>query len=85
MQNSRATDLDGDGRVDRIMTLDQDGQVTRVVAAPEPGSDPEKTVVIAIDAVPYEVFVKVRLLEAMSGGKLLDELETDRHEVKKEG
>ncbi len=58
--NSRATDVDGDGRVDRIMTLDQDGQVTGVVEAPEPGSDPERTVVIAIDAVPYEIFAKVQ-------------------------
>jgi hypothetical protein len=58
--NTRSTDLDGDGRIDKIVTLDQDGLVTRVVEAPEPGSDPEKTVVIAIDAVPYEVFAQVQ-------------------------
>jgi hypothetical protein len=58
--NMRATDVDGDGRIDRMMTLDQDGQVIGVVEAPEPGSDPERTVVIAIDAVPYDVFAKVQ-------------------------
>jgi hypothetical protein len=56
----RETDLDGDGRVDRIQTLDQNGRVVGVVEAPEPGSDPERTVVIAIDAVPYEIFAKVQ-------------------------
>jgi hypothetical protein len=49
-------DTDGDGRIDRIQTHDQTGRVVRVVQAPEPGSDPERTVVIAIDAVPYAVF-----------------------------
>jgi len=58
--NTRAIDLDGDGRVDRLTTLDQDGRVTGIVEAPEPGSDPEKTVVIAIDAVPYEVFARLQ-------------------------
>jgi hypothetical protein len=56
----RETDLDGDGRIDRIQTVDQDGRVLEVVEAPEPGSDPDRTVVIAIDAVPYEVFAKVQ-------------------------
>ncbi len=58
--STRAADVDGDGRVDRIVTVDERGQITRVVEAPEPGSDPEKTVVIAIDAVPWELFVKVQ-------------------------
>jgi len=49
-------DVDGDGRVDRIETSDEQGEVVRVVEAPAPGSDPERTVVIALDAVPYEVF-----------------------------
>jgi hypothetical protein len=56
----RETDVDGDGRIDRIMTLDQDGRVTDIVEAPAPGGDPERTVVIAIDAVPYEIFAKVQ-------------------------
>lgn len=56
----RETDVDGDGRIDRIQTLDQEGRVTGVVDAPAPGSDPERTVVIAIDAVPYEIFAKLQ-------------------------
>jgi len=58
--NMRGTDLDGDGRIDRIQTVDQDGRVVGVVEAPEPGSDPDRTVVIAIDAVPHEIFAKVQ-------------------------
>ncbi|HVQ28366.1 MAG TPA: hypothetical protein VMV21_02230, partial [Vicinamibacteria bacterium] len=49
------TDLDGDARVDRIETVEQ-GRVTRVVEAPAPGSTPARTVVLAVDAVPYAVF-----------------------------
>jgi hypothetical protein len=56
----READVDGDGRIDRIMTLDRDGRVIGVVEAPAPGSDPERTVVIAIDAVPYEIFAKLQ-------------------------
>ena len=56
----RETDLDGDGRIDRIHTIDQDGRVVGVVDAPAPGSDPERTVVIAIDAVPYDIFAKLQ-------------------------
>ena len=48
-------DLDGDARVDRIETIEK-GRVTRVAQAAEPGSRPPRTVVIAIDAIPYEVF-----------------------------
>lgn len=58
--NMRGTDLDGDGRIDRIQTVDQDGRVVGVVEAPEPGSDPDRTVVIAIDAVPHEIFAKLQ-------------------------
>ncbi len=58
--NTRGTDFDGDGRIDRIQTLDQEGRVVGVVDAPEPGSDPGRTVAIAIDAVPYEIFAKVQ-------------------------
>lgn len=52
-------DLDGDGRVDRIETLEK-GHVARVSQAPAPGSKPVRTVVIAIDAVPYEVFARLQ-------------------------
>ncbi|HQZ16271.1 MAG TPA: alkaline phosphatase family protein [Vicinamibacteria bacterium] len=52
-------DLDGDDRVDRIETMDK-GRVTRVSHAPEPGSKPARTVVIAIDAVPYDVFARLQ-------------------------
>ena len=49
------TDLDGDARVDRLETVEQ-GRVTRVVQAPAPGSRPARTVVLAVDAVPYALF-----------------------------
>ena len=58
--NLRGIDIDGDGRTDRFQTLDQSGRVVGVVDAPHPGSDPERTVVIAIDAVPYAVFTKLQ-------------------------
>jgi Type I phosphodiesterase / nucleotide pyrophosphatase len=56
----RETDLDGDGRVDRIETLDGEGRVVRVAEAPAPGSRPARTVVIAIDAVPYRIFARLQ-------------------------
>jgi len=52
-------DLDGDARVDRIETVQQ-GRLARVALAPAPGSRPLRTVVIAIDAVPYAVFARVQ-------------------------
>jgi hypothetical protein len=52
-------DLDGDARVDRIETI-EDGRVARVVEGPPPGSSPARTVVIAIDAVPYAVFARLQ-------------------------
>ena len=52
-------DLDGDTRVDRIETI-ENGRVARVVEAPSPGSKPKRTVVIAIDAVPYAVFARLQ-------------------------
>jgi hypothetical protein len=60
MPNLREADLDGDGRVDRIHTIDRNGHVVGVVDAPAPGSDPERTVVIAIDAVPYDIFARLQ-------------------------
>lgn len=51
-------DLDGDARADWIETLDPDAR--RVVQAPPPGSKPSRTVVIAIDAVPYAVFDRLQ-------------------------
>ena len=54
-----AVDLDGDGRVDRIETMDK-GRIRRISQAPGPGSKPARTVVIAIDAVPYEVFARLQ-------------------------
>ena len=52
-------DLDGDARVDYIETIER-GRVTRVARAPVPGSRPARTVVIAIDAVPYAVFARLQ-------------------------
>jgi hypothetical protein len=54
-----AIDLDDDGRVDRIETIER-GRVKRVARAPAPGSRPSRTVVIAIDAVPYAVFARLQ-------------------------
>ena len=52
-------DLDGDRRVDRIETI-EDGRTTRVARAPAPASKPARTVIIAIDAVPYAVFARLQ-------------------------
>lgn len=52
-------DLDGDRRVDRIETI-RNGRVTRVATLPRPGSRPPRTVVIAIDAVPYALFERLQ-------------------------
>jgi hypothetical protein len=52
-------DLDGDGRADRLETI-ENGRVARVVQAPAPGSRPDRTVVIAIDAVPYALFRRLQ-------------------------
>ncbi len=52
-------DLDGDARVDRIETI-EGGRTKRVAWAPAPGSRPARTVVIAIDAVPYAVFARLQ-------------------------
>ena len=54
-----AVDLDGDARVDRIETIEQ-GRVARVARAPALGSRPPRTVVIAIDAVPWAVFARLQ-------------------------
>jgi hypothetical protein len=52
-------DLDGDARIDQIQTIEQ-GRLKRVARAPAPGSRPARTVVIAIDAVPYAVFARLQ-------------------------
>jgi hypothetical protein len=57
---ARALDEDGDGRVDRFELVDRDGTVERATRAPAPGSDPERTLVLAIDGIPYDVFAEVQ-------------------------
>ncbi len=52
-------DLDGDARIDHIQTIEE-GRVERVARAATPGSAPARTVVIAIDAVPYAVFARLQ-------------------------
>jgi hypothetical protein len=52
-------DLDGDARVDWIETIER-GRLARVARAPQPGARPARTVVIAIDAVPYELFARAQ-------------------------
>lgn len=56
----RAVDADGDGRADRFEVLAEDGSVVRATVAPEPGSDPGRTVVLAIDAIPYDLFARLQ-------------------------
>lgn len=46
-----AVDEDGDGRTDLWQA-----EGSEEVIAPAPGSDPARTVVLAIDAIPYELF-----------------------------
>lgn len=53
-----AIDEDGDGRVDVWRTIGPD--VTTEVRAPAPGSDPPRTVVLAIDAIPHAVFADLQ-------------------------
>ncbi len=52
-------DLDGDQRIDHIQTI-ENGRLARVVTAPAPGSKPPRSVVVAIDAVPYAVFARLQ-------------------------
>ncbi len=51
----RTVDEDGDGRADRF-ELVTNGMVERSTRAPAPGTDPERTLVLAIDGIPYDVF-----------------------------
>lgn len=50
-----AVDEDGDGRTDRWQA-----EGSEEVRAPAPGSDPSRTVVLAIDAIPYELFAELQ-------------------------
>jgi hypothetical protein len=56
----RVVDGDGDGRIDRFELLAADGAVERVTRAPAPGSDPERTLILAIDGIPYDVFADIQ-------------------------
>ena len=51
-------DEDGDGRVDVWRTTGPDGRID--VRAPAPGSDPSRTVVLAIDAIPHALFADLQ-------------------------
>ena len=42
--------------MDRFELLAGDGSVERATRAPAPGSEPERTLVLAIDGIPYDVF-----------------------------
>jgi len=55
----RAIDEDGDGRADRF-DLVRGGIVERVTRAPTPGSDPERTLILAIDGIPYDMFASLQ-------------------------
>jgi hypothetical protein len=57
---ARGVDEDGDGRADRFELLGRDGAVERVTRAPAPGSDPERTLILAIDGIPYDVFAGIQ-------------------------
>lgn len=54
----RHLDLDGDGRTDVFRLEGASG--TRETKAPAVGSDPPRTVVIAIDAIPYDLFARLQ-------------------------
>lgn len=56
----RLVDDDGDGRADRFLTLGGGGAVVRAVAAPAPGDEPDRTVVLAIDGIPHELFATLQ-------------------------
>ncbi|MGH7573369.1 MAG: alkaline phosphatase family protein, partial [Gemmatimonadota bacterium] len=51
-------DADGDGRIDLWRTTGRDGMTE--IRAPEPGSDPPRTVVLAIDAIPHALFAELQ-------------------------
>ncbi|HKY60737.1 MAG TPA: alkaline phosphatase family protein [Gemmatimonadota bacterium] len=51
-----AIDEDGDGRTDLWRAPDGSAEVR----APEPGSDPPRTVVLAIDAIPHDLFAELQ-------------------------
>lgn len=53
-----AIDEDRDGRIDLWRSLGPDG--ASEVRAPAPGSDPPRTVVLAIDAIPHELFAELQ-------------------------
>ncbi|HEY7473216.1 MAG TPA: alkaline phosphatase family protein [Gemmatimonadota bacterium] len=57
---ARGVDEDGDGRFDRFEILRADGGVERTTVAPAPGSDPERTLILAIDGIPYDVFADLQ-------------------------
>jgi hypothetical protein len=54
----RHIDLDGDGRTDVFRVYE--GQGMREIRAPAPESDPLRTVVLAIDAIPYDLFAELQ-------------------------
>lgn len=56
----RQVDVDGDGRTDRFEIVASDGSLERSTEAPRPESDPDRVLVVAIDAVPYEIFADVQ-------------------------
>lgn len=63
----RAVDVDGDGRADRFEVVAADGTVIRATPAPASGSDPERTLVLAIDGIPHEMFARLQE-EGLFGG-----------------
>ncbi len=56
----RQIDVDDDGRTDRFEVAAVGGSPARLIEAPRPGSNPDSVLVVAIDAVPYEVFADLQ-------------------------
>ena len=59
-RGSRSIDEDGDGRADRFELVGADGAIERVTLAPAPGTDPERTLILAIDGIPYDLFASLQ-------------------------
>jgi hypothetical protein len=59
-RSARGVDEDGDRRFDRFELVGRGGAVERMTRAPAPGTDPARTLVLAIDGIPYDLFAELQ-------------------------